>query len=96
MSKMMIWVSVSGAILIGLSLLGYREFFGPPEVVWRSQIRNANHLISQIELFRNTHGRLPRLCRKCLEKPQNRTGPSTRSVAMRIIWFGLGLNLGTP
>jgi hypothetical protein len=58
-SKITIWMCIIGVTLIGFGFLGYREFFGPPDVVWRSQIRSGNQLISRVESFRKVHGHLP-------------------------------------
>jgi hypothetical protein len=50
----------AGAFAIALlSFVAYEEWLGPSEVVWKAEIRDGNSLISQINSFQQSHGRLP-------------------------------------
>jgi hypothetical protein len=93
MSKIMIGLCVVGMVLASVATLGYCAFFGPPEIVWRGQIRRANHLITQVESYRNTHGRLPSAISEVPGETavQDRTFYERCSDARYVVWFGTTL-----
>ena len=71
----------------------YREVFGPPEVVWRSNIRDADRLIAQIESFRQNRGRLPAGLSEVSESAagQDRFFYEKCDGTHYIVWFGTRL-----
>lgn len=93
MSKITIWMCIIGVILIGFGFLGYREFFGPPEFVWRSQIRSGNQLISRVESFRRAHDHLPSAQSEIDENvtEQTRILYQKCSDTHYVVWFGTEL-----
>jgi len=52
------WI-LGGVLIIALGAFLFLEYLGPPNVIWRSEIRKGNRLISDIEAFQRVHGRLP-------------------------------------
>jgi hypothetical protein len=53
------WLFGGTLLFVVLGAVLFLEFLGPPKVVWRSEIREGNRLISGIEAFQRAHGRLP-------------------------------------
>ena len=53
------WLFGGVLLVVVLGAVLFLEFLQPPNVVWHSEIREGNRLISDIEAFRRDHGRLP-------------------------------------
>jgi len=93
LSKFKKWTFVVGAILVGLGVFGYCEFFGPPEVVWRGEIRSGNKLVSRIESYRVAHGHLPSIQSElgADATEQDRIYYEKCSETRYVVWFGTEL-----
>ena len=59
MSQPARWLIGGGFLIAVFGAFLYRDVLGPPNVVWRDDIREGNRLISEIEAFDRNHGRLP-------------------------------------
>lgn len=93
MSRSVRWLLAGIFLVAVLGTILYRELLGPPDVVWRSEIRKGNQLIAEIEAFQRERGRLPAE----LSEITNYAAAQDRLSYLRcgetryIVWFGTTL-----
>jgi len=84
---------LTGVLLIAVSgFVLYFKIFAPPEVVWSSEIRDGNRLISEIENFRRKRGQLPSELSEISNPVEHEKLFYRRcSETSYIVWFGTTL-----
>ena len=87
------WLLGGILLVVALGAFLFLEYLGPPNVIWRSEIRKGNRLISDIEAFHRVHGRLPAELSELSKGPteQEKLFYQRCDETSYIVWFGTTL-----
>ena len=93
MSRSAKWLLGGVLLVVALGAFLFLEYIGPPNVIWRSEIRKGNRLISDIEAFHRVHGRLPAELSELSKGPteQEKLFYQRCDETSYIVWFGTTL-----